>query len=142
MNESQVEKFNWTDEFSVNSDVLDYEHQALLQIYSEMVDVVENNGSNLKMADLLSQLADYAMTHFRTEEAYMESISYPKLDAHRLLHSQYSEQVLKFTLDYMNRDPAHPRAILLFLKNWWTGHILKVDSDYAKFAANLPADRG
>ncbi len=123
-----MEKVNWTNEFSVDSAILDYEHQTLLSIYSEMVDLFLCGGDNLKMANLLSQLADYAMTHFRTEEAYMESISYPKLDEHKELHSAYSEQVLKFTLDYMNKNPNNTRAVLLFLKTWWTDHILKVDS--------------
>ncbi len=126
-----MQKVEWNSKFSVNNDTLDYEHQELLTIYSDMVDVVDNGGNNLIMINLLSNLEDYALTHFKTEEAYMASISYPRLAEHKDLHRKYSKRVLDFTLVYLNQNSNNPSEVLKFLRNWWTHHILEEDSKYA-----------
>ncbi len=125
-----MEKVIWTDKFSVDNKIIDGEHRRLLSIFSRMVDHVQKNDDNKKMVTLLSEMADYAIQHFKSEENYMRSISYPKLDEHMELHSKYSADVLKFTINYLGQNQNKPIEVLTFLKDWWTGHILEEDSRY------------
>ena len=88
-----------------------------------------------EMVALLSDMSDYAQQHFVSEERFMQSIGYPKLEAHKEEHSKYTLEVLKFTLSHLDDAPENPREVLNFLTHWWTDHILKVDMDYSKYEA-------
>ncbi len=65
----------------------------------------------------------------------MRSIGYPKLDEHKEMHSRFSMHVLKFTLNFLGEHPDNSKSVLIFLKDWLTGHIMQADKDYAQFAA-------
>ncbi len=136
----QMDKLTWSDSYSVNNKVIDDEHRTLLSIISRMEKLVEDGGDSLTMSTLLTEMSDYAIKHFRSEEQYMQSISYPKVDEHRELHSTYSIQVLKFTLNHLSENPNRPAEVLEFLKDWWTAHIVDVDSDYALYARTSASD--
>lgn len=86
------------------------------------------------MVQLLTEMSDYAKEHFKSEERYMERLGYPQLEEHKELHSNYSIQVLQFTLAHLDEAKDNPREVLNFLTHWWTDHILKVDMDYSKHA--------
>jgi len=126
----------WKEKYSVSNVIIDEQHRKLLDILSRFERMVNRGRDHTEMVQLLTELSDYAAQHFRSEEDYMVSIGYPKLEKHRELHSSYTLEVLRFTLQYLDESEQTPREVLNFLTHWWTDHILKVDMDYADHASH------
>ena len=126
---------NWNDKYSVNNAIIDEQHKRLLEILFKLERLVNRKKDASEMVALLSDMSDYAQQHFVSEERFMQSIGYPKLEAHKEEHSKYTLEVLKFTLSHLDDAPENPREVLNFLTHWWTDHILKVDMDYSKYEA-------
>ncbi len=129
-----MELGNWNSKYSVNNAIIDDQHKRLLNILYKLERLVSKGGDKEKMVGLLSNMSDYALEHFKSEEQYMQRIGYPKLEKHKELHSMYTLEVLKYTLSHLDDAPENPREVLNFLSHWWTDHILKVDMDYSKHA--------
>jgi hemerythrin len=124
----------WNEKYSVKNIIIDEQHRKLLDILYRLEKMVTRGKDHSEMVKLLSEMSDYANAHFKSEERYMEKIGYPNLSEHKKLHSQYSLEVLRFTLHHLDDNPNNARDVLNFLTHWWTDHILKVDMDYSVFA--------
>ena len=124
----------WNEKYSVKNTIIDEQHRKLLDILYRLEKMVTRGKDHSEMVKLLSEMSDYANAHFKSEERYMEKIGYPNLSEHQKLHSQYSLEVLRFTLHHLDDNPNNARDVLNFLTHWWTDHILKVDMDYSVFA--------
>lgn len=124
----------WNEKYSVSNAIIDDQHKRLLDILFRLERMVNRGKAADEMVQLLSEMSDHAKEHFKSEERYMKGLDYPKLEEHRQLHSNYSLEVLQFTVAHMEESEDNPRNVLNFLTHWWTDHILKVDMDYSNFA--------
>jgi hemerythrin len=79
----------------------------------------------------LAMLADYANTHLRDEEAMLEAIGYPGLEAHKALHRQFREMLRALVGESrrMTLDDIAERIEEL-INGWFYNHILTVDAEY------------
>jgi hemerythrin-like metal-binding protein len=120
----------WNEEFSVEVQAIDRQHQKLFQMMNELHDAMKvGNGSKLAPA-ILTRLVAYAREHFATEEALMKHARYPGLAAHRAEHDQLTQQVAKMVKDFADGNAAITTSLLDFLRNWLRSHILTRDKSY------------
>ena len=124
----------WNDSLSVGIEDIDDDHKRLLSFYIRMVELLQGEANTEEFVNILTEMTNYALVHFKTEEDYMESISYPKLKEHKEIHEEYRLKVALFNANYFNVNSTSPREVLMFLKNWWLNHIKTHDTEYAKFA--------
>lgn len=75
----------WHDGLRLDDGPLDRQHQALLDLMTQIVATAPQDGI-ATVAPLLRQLFDHCATHFADEEAYMAAIHYPHLNEHRREH--------------------------------------------------------
>ena len=87
-------------------------------------------------AEILSKLTDYTLEHFKHEEEYMKMLNYPKYKEHKKDHKEFILQVATFNTNLLSATPPKPEEILIFVKNWWINHILKVDIEYEEWRKN------
>ena len=77
--------------------------------------------------------------HFADEESFMETISYPDLEAQKRAHSAFVEKLVDidlFDLDAMDdNQQAYLESLIEFLSGWLTNHILNMDKRIAEFQA-------
>ena len=90
------EKLIWTDEMSIGNRNVDKDHQKLMKIYNDLLELTNKGYSSNEFSRILSDMTDYTMFHFKKEEAYMTSFSYPEFRNHRNEHVQ--EQFIGFFL--------------------------------------------
>ena len=87
---------------------------------------------------VLNDLAAYAASHFRTEEALLKKCGYPRLEEQIAEHQEYETRLTEFlysaTCGFYNIAGLHQ-----FLSAWWIHHIL--DSDMA-YSDHVRAYRG
>lgn len=122
----------WTEEMSIGNNKIDEDHQKLMNIYNDLLDLTNKGFDSNEFSRILSDMTDYTMYHFKKEEAYMTSFSYPDFQNHRNEHVQMIYKVAMYNYELHN-DGVDPDEILEFLKNWWLNHIKVHDEAYERF---------
>jgi histidinol dehydrogenase len=128
----------WNDDFSVGVAEIDEQHRRLIGILNRLGDCCSKaHVSSAEFAavcnQVLAELFAYTQEHFADEEAYMEKIGYPALEAHRAQHAAFFEKVAHYTL--LDTDThGRGREIHTYLVQWLTGHILSNDRRFCTFA--------
>jgi hemerythrin len=116
----------WTEAMSVDVPALDKDHQKLIHMINDL------DQDSPDFMDLFNAVLDYTTGHFEREEAHLEAIGFPGLDAHRVQHDDFADQVAALVKEYR----AHPfeagdSRLKDFLWSWLKGHILIEDQRYA-----------
>jgi len=113
----------------------------MVNIYNELIDYVQSsNNKRDEFARLLSSMTDYSLTHFQREEQYMLNLSYPKLAEHKNHHKSYIYKVAMYNVNLLGSNPPDPKEILVFLKDWWSSHIMETDVDYEKYKEEIKSN--
>lgn len=130
-------KLVWTNEFSIGNEDVDYDHNKLLDIFNDLVELIEYKIEYKKdrqeFAKILTKMTDYSLNHFKKEEEYMRKMSYPLLSEHKNYHRDYVYIVAMYNVDLLSINPPEPKDIIAFLEKWWTNHILTHDDKYEKY---------
>lgn len=71
--------------------------------------------------------------HFAGEEAVLAGQAYPGLDEQRYQHQQFRFKVQERERDCREGKPLLPADIVIFLKDWWRDHVLRLDREYIPF---------
>lgn len=136
LDEFQVETtsiVHWDDTFKLNIEVIDKQHQGLIQLLNELfVNLLQNN-SKKKLEDILNALIQYTIEHFETEEELMYKYNYPKYSQHKHEHDKLKKSVGEFKKDFDSGSEVISFELLDFLRKWLTRHILRTDRDYSRY---------
>ena len=128
---SNMDYFQWSDELSVNNELIDHDHQTLIDMVNELHMAVEIGQGYLILSDILKKLAIYTQEHFQREEALMASIDYADYAAHQTQHKKLLERVTDLQRE-LNRDRAQiALETAELLRFWLTSHILLSDKKLA-----------
>lgn len=136
----KLARMRWSDELSIGNMNVDRDHKKLIEIYNDLVDLIELGKNREEFAIILSKLTDYTLTHFRKEEDYMEKFSYPDLSEHKNHHVDFMYKVAMFNVDLLSTNPPEPKNIINFVEKWLTQHIMKNDADYEKYKNEIQSE--
>lgn len=129
-------KILWTDELSVKVGSIDEQHKRIFDVINRFIQEETLEKRSLRFAELLSELTDYSIEHFRDEEKYMTEQHFPGIKEHRAAHKLYIKKVAFFNHLYDDVNPTRPEDVSDFLKEWWINHIMLLDMEYKKFVDN------
>ena len=121
----------WDDRLSLGVDEIDNQHRQLLGYCNDMIAAVHKGRGQEAVAKVFSQLRDYTVTHFASEERYMERIGYPGLAGHRAAHVDMVQRVKEYQRRLYQHGELAPANVLAFLKDWLVTHILGEDMKIA-----------
>lgn len=137
--------FAFTDEYRTGIDLVDDEHQRLFDIIRETNELIHAELLHDKYDEImriLTELKDYTEFHFKDEEAYMEQIHYPELEAQKRAHTAFIERLVDIDLSELDDIDDHQQDYLKelvdFLLGWLSNHILKMDKKIGEFSKTLP----
>ena len=134
----------WLPEMSVGVEELDEDHKTLIRIINQLADSLEGEANTAALTQCLNGLARYAEYHFAREEAVMTGCGYAGLTEHQGEHEDFTKtiQAIRSDVDSLAKTEGNERdtgdagqALLSYLKNWLTHHILTIDMDYRPFVA-------
>lgn len=124
----------WKESYSVGNATLDEQHKILLKLCN-LISLCEQDNSpeSLKSFHLiLNDLADYADTHFRTEEELLIQANYRWVAEHIAEHLAYSEKLTEIlyaaTVGVIDKS-----GLARYLEKWWVDHILGSDMNYKSY---------
>ena len=99
--------YEFTEDCMIHIEQIDNEHRKLFQMLNEAFTMVqETEDASAITISLLSNLKNYAMTHFAHEEAYMESIHDPELSLQKTQHAMFTQKVNSFVPDTSSPEAA------------------------------------
>ncbi|TPV97081.1 MAG: bacteriohemerythrin [Myxococcales bacterium FL481] len=123
---------DWTDALDVGVDAMNREHQRLIDLMNELHTGNERGENKAMLLSRLDKLAKWTVSHFSHEEAYLESIRYPKLTSHRRIHADLLRQLDGHVTSFRESDhKTLPKELFTFLKLWLTAHIQGIDAQYS-----------
>lgn len=132
-----MQKFVWTDEYSLGINVIDEQHKHFFEIVNNIYDMLESTGDNRQdLIDVIDELAQYAYFHLATEEKYFNQFAYSDIANHMRYHAIFRQKSEEYTdrVKSENEDlPQLAQEVTDFSKNWLSNHILVADKLYAPF---------
>jgi hemerythrin len=136
----KLERMRWNDELSIGNTNVDNEHKKLLEIYNDLVDLIELGRDREEFAIILSKLTDYTLTHFHKEEDYMQKFSYPNFSVHQSSHSDFMFKVAMFNAELLGSNPPDPKNIIKIVDKWLINHIMTSDMHYENYKNEIKSD--
>ena len=89
---------------------------------------------------LLNELREYTKFHFEDEEAYMEQIKSPQLEAQKRAHTAFVDKLMSIDIDKLDEiddnQQEYLHELIEFLGGWLINHILKMDTRIEKQSRN------
>ncbi|MCK5673334.1 MAG: hemerythrin family protein, partial [Spirochaetales bacterium] len=136
---SEVEiGITWSDMLSVKNEKIDGQHKWLIDNLNTFLHSMMDGEGIDKIKGMLEKLGDYVVFHFKDEEDYLESIAYPKLEEHKIIHQSFVEELGNLAEVLLKQGPSPELAIVLQEKValWLVNHITVTDMDYRHFYEN------
>ncbi len=125
-----IEFLPWNDDFNTGLQVVDEQHQRLIQLLNALATHVAFRAEIPQLNDMFDELADYAVYHFQTEEGlWSEYLAGDDAEVgHRATHADFVDQVSRLRAN----EAALPvvkvaEETLTFLARWLIAHILEAD---------------
>lgn len=123
----------WDDSFNIGVEIIDKAHQRLASIVSKMMDLahdMEQEKKRWACEEGIKYFKSYTIKHFAEEEAYMRSIGYGELEAHKRIHDEMREVTipgLERKLEESGYSEQAVEDLLGVCMGWLTGHIMIED---------------
>ena len=124
--------FIWNESYSVKIARMDEQHKKLFSLLDELGTAMLAGTVRETFGKILRGLAEYAKTHFAQEELLLKQYGYPGYNGHKKLHEEFINQVERFQKEF-DSGVALPIKVSVYLRDWLSNHILKVDQQYSAF---------
>lgn len=123
--------FEMKDEYLVGIEMIDEEHRKLFEIAERTYQLLHNDYLSDKydnISDILQELKDYTIEHFRHKEEYMEKIQYKRMFTQKMQHRAFIQKLEEYSSWNLDRSQDDViQDIFKFLTDWLTKHIYESD---------------
>ncbi len=128
----------FTAEYVMDIEELDEQHRTFFTLLAKLATSVPDMYRPLDdeeadaVIDVLNELRDYAMLHFRTEEGYMQEIGYPGLEKQKREHNRFITDVIRMEGELLNGTVMPAIKLHNFMHDWYRDHILTLDKPFGQ----------
>ena len=124
-------RLTWNHACSVGVKAMDEQHAVLMDSLNDIrLSLVQGKGRE-HVSERLNRLIEFTRMHFASEEQLLEKYAFPGSVEHRDAHQRLLAQLEEAALRTQHHDELHMRAILQFLRDWYTSHVEDHDRQYA-----------
>ena len=124
----------WSDSaYSVGVRAIDVQHKKLVGMINGLHKAMRNRASGRVMEELVAELKNYTVDHFRTEELLFDKFGYQDSAEHKVLHKKFVDQVMEFDAELRSGKAKVTMEVMHFLKDWLIKHIQGEDRRYTSF---------
>ncbi len=127
-----MDPFMLDERFLTGEPLVDGEHRTLVGMINDIAGNFSAATPMDRIESVLDDLLQYAITHFRDEEALMRQCACDArfVAAHTRVHNNFAEQVAAMRKTLVG--PADAEQLLRFLAAWIAHHILDIDQSMAR----------
>ena len=142
--EDKFEVFTWDNKFNTGVEVVDTQHHKLVDIINRLGAISTHQAHTGELGTILTELADYTVYHFDTEEQLMKQygVEAAQQSLHIKTHKHFTAQVMvaaKILLNSTDVSNQLVAPLLKYLTNWLVQHILGADTRMAQEILALQA---
>lgn len=123
----------WDDGLATGIREVDDQHRRLLELVNHLNDAVAEGRGDDILGETLSELIDYTIYHFSTEERLMSAAAYPEYVSHQACHDSLTKKVLETRRRMRSGEKALSREVLEFLRDWLLHHIKGSDQKVGRY---------
>ena len=128
--------YQWSDEYTLGIDEIDQQHRRLIEIADQIYQIMHDQWRIDKynqILEVLGELKEYTVYHFKSEEEYMAKIGYKKRFSHAMEHSAFVEKLNGLDLrDLDEKQDKYLLELLGFITDWVVNHIMTTDKLYTQ----------
>lgn len=121
--------------FKIEIDFIDEQHTQLFIALGKLKDAYGKDNEKAAIEEMIEFLYQYCLKHFKDEEEYMKSISFPGLDEQKLMHKNFLENYFIIKSKFESEGPS--KKLMLHIYNdifkWLVNHISNDDKKIADF---------
>jgi len=104
-------------------DLIDEQHRVLFRMIVELREAHFGDERPVIVIEHASQLYQYALVHFETEEGLIESYAEPFLEDHRATHQRLIKGIRDAVLEYKRSGNTIPSSLFDRLDEYCTHHV-------------------
>lgn len=123
----------WGDEFKLGINSIDEQHKELVRMVNHLHRALKSRTGAKESGKILTELADYTVSHFTHEEELFAAHDYPDRAEHEEIHKDLVEKVTAFKTQFDQGKAGLSMELMEFLTNWLRHHILEKDKVYVSF---------
>lgn len=121
----------WKDEYLIGIEQIDEQHKKLFEIAGKAYDLLNNDfytDKYGKILEIIDELKEYTIFHFKSEEEYMLSIGYKRFLSQKVEHDEFINKISNIDFKVIDEDQdKYILKILEFILDWTSNHILQKD---------------
>lgn len=129
--ERAVFMFEWHEKFNTGIKLIDEQHKELFAIASRVRDLFLDQYAFDKydrLIVLITELRDYTLYHFKTEEHYMQEVKYKKYFSHKVQHDDFAKKLQQIDFHEIDQNQdQYIEELLGIVSSWIISHILEND---------------
>jgi hemerythrin len=120
----------WNHACTIGVTAMDDQHAVLMDTLNDLRLALVQGSSREQISEGLHRLVDFTRLHFSSEERLLEQSGYPDLIEHRRAHQRLLSQIEVAARSTQVNNELHARSLLVFLRDWYMGHVENLDSQY------------
>jgi hemerythrin len=123
--------YEMKEEYKIGIELIDEQHKKLFELADKAYMLLKDEFSldkYDKIVEIVEELKEYTIFHFKSEEEYMESINYKRLFTQKIEHEKFIKALDGIDLRHLDQNQDESLVKMLnFLNEWLTEHILGND---------------
>jgi len=124
--------FRWDEKYSVGIQSIDEQHKEIFRVMDQLFQALKMGQASQSIEQIVTNLENYALTHFKNEEYYFSQFNYEGSKEHIKEHQLFIEKMASLKAQSQSGKLESSFELLHFLKVWIDHHILVVDMEYSE----------
>lgn len=120
----------WRDSFSVGVESMDEQHKTIIELINRLFYAIREEKTAESTLPILEEMTQYAENHFQKEEEYLKATNYSDFTSHVAMHQEFRNTLQRLQQGLEDKDDSAVDEMYLFLRQWWTAHIMTEDKKY------------
>ena len=134
-------ELTWTPALKIGHDEIDRQHVELFGLFDAFVEGCASGRGKETLIKLHKSLKEYAVSHFRDEEALMLKSGYPGIEQHKREHRKFQRDIQELNGKIGAQgitliDLVQTNKVLV---NWLVNHVRDTDQKFGVFLSEAAA---
>ncbi|MDA8139833.1 MAG: hemerythrin family protein [Desulfobacteraceae bacterium] len=123
----------WQDHLFIGAAEVDQQRRRLFDVVNDLKAALHTNRMFEEMGKAIKFMVEYANEHFKAEERFMDSIGYPRANAHKELHNRLTVDIQGILVKMKKDKHVSPSQLMEFITGWLLNHTLIEDLKIRQF---------
>jgi len=125
----------WRDVYATGVDAIDEQHKELFRRVDALLEACKQGKAHEEVEGIMNFMEEYVVSHFSSEEKYMERYDYPDAGAHKKLHAEFMENVRHLSERFKSMGPTlgFVAKVNPLVVDWLLKHVCGEDKKFASY---------